>query len=247
MAKEFRSRRFGRSHWTMRLIAASAVLSLALSYMAASGALDWGVKAIGGVLVLMQIALLLLFAPSMASGLISSERESGSWQLLLMTPLSTSRILRGKLLSVAWPLSLLLCATLPGYVVMMWVRPDSMVQMERVIVCLALTAVFTVLVSATASSWLRSTAAATTVSYLVLLTICLGPLLIWLGQNAPFGPATVETALLFSPVAAALQAAETPGFTTYHLFATTLWLLSFVSIAMLVLLGVRTGELCRPD
>jgi ABC-type transport system involved in multi-copper enzyme maturation permease subunit len=246
MAKEFRSRRFGRSHWTMRLIAASAVLSLALSYMAAGGALDWGVESIGGVLVLMQIALLLLFAPSMASGLISSERESGSWQLLLMTPLSTGRILRGKLLSVVWPLFLLLCATLPGYVVMMCVKPELMVQMERVIVCLALTAVFSVLVSATASSWLRSTAAATTVSYMVLLAICLGPLLIWLGRGAPFGTSTVETALLFSPVAAALQAAETPGFTTYHLFGTTLWLLSIVSIAMLILLRARTGELCRP-
>jgi ABC-type transport system involved in multi-copper enzyme maturation permease subunit len=247
MAKEFRNRRFGRSHWTVRLIAVSAVISLALSYLAAGGALGWGVEVIGGVLILMQIALLLLFAPSMASGLISSERESGSWPLLLMTPLSTGRILIGKLLSVAWPLFLLLCATLPGYVVMMCVKPDLIVQMERVIVCLALTAVFTVLVSATASSWLRSTAAATTVSYLILLAVCLGPLLIWLGRGAPFGTATVETALLFSPVAAALQAAETPGFTTYQLFATTLWLLILASVGMLILLTVRTGQLCRPE
>ena len=30
--------------------------------------------------------------------------ESGSWQLLRMTPLSGGKILRGKLMSVAWPL-----------------------------------------------------------------------------------------------------------------------------------------------
>src|SRR6266700_3171142 len=88
MVKEFRSRRFGRSHWTLRLIAVSAILSLGLSYVAASGALGWGIEVVGGALVLLQIALLILFAPSLASGLISSERESGTWQLLRMTPLA---------------------------------------------------------------------------------------------------------------------------------------------------------------
>jgi ABC-type transport system involved in multi-copper enzyme maturation permease subunit len=247
MAKEFRSRRFGRSHWTLRLIAISAVLSLALSYVAAGGALGWSVEVIGGVLVLMQIALLLLFAPSMAAGLISSERESGSWQLLRMTPLEPGKILRGKLLSVAWPLLLLLCATLPGYVVMMSVKSELTLQMERVVATLALTAIFTVLVSAAASSCMRSTAAATTVSYLVLLAVCLGPLLIWLGRGAPFGPGTVEAALLFSPVAAALQAAETPGFTGYQLLPTTWWLMGLISFGLLAFLMMRTWRLYKPE
>ena len=48
MVKEFRSRRFGRSHWTLRLIALCAILSLGLSYVAASGALGWGIEFIGG-------------------------------------------------------------------------------------------------------------------------------------------------------------------------------------------------------
>ena len=32
MVKEFRSRRFGRSHWTLRLIAFGAILSLASAW-----------------------------------------------------------------------------------------------------------------------------------------------------------------------------------------------------------------------
>src|SRR5438270_4546773 len=128
LVKEFRTRRFGRSHWTLRLIAASAILSLALSYVAASGALGWGIEQVGGALVLFQVALLILFAPSLAGGLVSAERESGSWQLLRMTPLSAGVILRGKLISVAWPLLLILCATLPGYVVMMTVKPTLVYQ-----------------------------------------------------------------------------------------------------------------------
>ncbi len=74
MVKEFRSRRFGRSHWMLRLIATCAILSLGLSYIAAAGVLGWGVEVVFGALVLLQIALLILFAPSLAAGLVSSER-----------------------------------------------------------------------------------------------------------------------------------------------------------------------------
>jgi ABC-type transport system involved in multi-copper enzyme maturation permease subunit len=247
MVKEFRSRRFGRSHWTLRLIALTAVLSLGLSYVAASGALGWGVEVIGGALVLLQVALLIVFTPSLAAGLVSAERESGSWQLLLMTPLSAGAILRGKLLSVAWPLLLLLCATLPGYVVMMTIKPTLVQQVQRVVICLALTAVFAVLLSAAASTLFRSTAAATTASYLLLLAVCLGPLLLWLGREAPFGHAAVQAALTLSPVAAALQASETPGFARYELLPANWWILGGACLALLLFLRVRTWQLCRPS
>src|SRR5262249_42344190 len=149
----------------------------------------------GGALVLLQVALLILFAPSLAAGLVSSERESGSWQLLRMTPLSAGVILRGKLLSVAWPLLLFLGATLPVHGVLRRVDPTLVYRVQRLVVCLALTAVFAVLLSAAISTLFRSTAAATTTSYLALLAICAGPLLIWLGSEAPFGHATVQAVL----------------------------------------------------
>jgi hypothetical protein len=247
MVKEFRSRRFGRSHWALRLVAGSAILSLGLSYVAASGALGWGVEAIGGALVLLQIALLILFAPSLAAGLVSAERESGTWQLLRMTPMRPWSIMAGKLLSVAWPLLLLLCATLPGYVVMMTIKPAMLLQVQRVALCLALTGVFAVLVSAAAGTLFRTTAAATTASYLALLAVCVGPLLIWLGRDAPFGRATVRAALVVNPVAAALEAADTPGFTQYDLLSLNWWIIGTACVALLVFLGVRTWQLCRPE
>jgi ABC-type transport system involved in multi-copper enzyme maturation permease subunit len=247
MVKEFRSRRFGRSHWTLRLIALSAIVSLGLSVLAATGALGWGVELIGGALVLLQVALLILFAPSLAAGLVSAERESGSWQLLRMTPLSPGAILRGKLMSVAWPLLLLLCATLPGYVVLMTVKPALVYQVQRVVACLALTAVFAVLVSAAVSTLFRSTAAATTAAYLVLLAVCVAPFLVWLGREAPFGQATVRAALVADPVAAALQAADTPGFVPYDLLPLNWWIIGSACAALLLFLGLRTWQLCRPE
>jgi hypothetical protein len=247
MVKEFRTRRFGRSHWTLRLLALCAILSLALSYVAATGALGWGIEAIGGGLVLLQIALLILFAPSLAAGLVSAERESGTWQLLRMTPLSSGSILRGKLVSVAWPLLLLLCATLPGYVVMMTVKPTLVHQVQRVVACLALTAVFAVLLSAAASTLFRSTAASTTASYLALLAVCALPLLIWLGREAPFGHSTVQAVLTVDPVAAALQASDTPGFTQYELLPANWWILGAACLVLLVFLRLRVWQLSRPE
>jgi hypothetical protein len=246
MVKEFRCRRFGRSHWMLRLVALCAVISLALSCVAVLGVLDWGVETIGSIMVFLQMALLVLLTPSLASGLISSERETGGWQLLQLTPLSAGTILRGKLLSVAWPLFLVLSATLPGYVVMIALEPGLTRQVLRVLCCLGMAGVFAVLLGAAVSSLFRHTAVATTVAYLALLAVCAGPLLIWLGRAAPFGHRTVEAALTVNPLAAALNASNTPGFTQYDLLPANWWVLGGTCLALLSFLFFRTWQLTQP-
>ena len=247
MIKEFRTRRFGRLNWTLRLVAICAVLSLGLSYLAAAGALGWGVEVIGGALVLFQSALLVLFAPSLSAGLISTEREGGGWNLLRLTPLSSGKILRGKLTSAVLPVLILLCATLPGYLVMMSVKPELELQIPRVLACLSLTAAFAVLVGVTASSLFRTTATATAAAYLIVTIVCVAPFLIWLGRESPFGHSTVSAALTISPVATALRAADTPGFSQYELYPNNWWLIGSACMVMLAFVFLRVRQLCRPE
>ncbi len=247
MIKEFRSRRFGRSHWMMRLIALCVLVSLGLTYASSMGTMQWGVETIGGIMVLLQVALIVLLTPSLAAGLISGERESGSWVLLQMTPLSAGKIIRGKLLSVCWTLVLILLATLPGYVVMVFIQPQMRFQVERVLISLGITAVFAMLLSAAIGSLFRRAAAATTAAYVALVIICAGPMLIWLGRNAPFGHTAVETALVINPLAAALQVIEMPGFREYNLVPTNWWIMGGASLALLVGLSVQTWSLRRPS
>jgi ABC-type transport system involved in multi-copper enzyme maturation permease subunit len=247
LSKEFRTRRFGRSHWMLRLIASCAMLSLGVCCVAAAGALEWGIEAIGGALVVLQVGLLILFAPSLAAGLISAERETGSWQLLRTTPISPGGILFGKLLSVAWPLFLLMCGTLPGYVFLMTIKPELMSQVERVLVCLVATAALVVLISAAASATLRTTAGATAISYLVILAVCVLPLLVWLARDAPFGHSTVEAALFVSPIAAALNASLTPGFTDYRLLPENWEIVGCSSLILLLYIWFRVRQLYRPE
>jgi hypothetical protein len=130
---------------------------------------------------------------------------------------------------------------------MMNLKPTLAVQVQRVVFTLLLAATFSVLVSAAASTLFRSTAAATTTSYSVLLAVCLGPMVIWLGRGAPFGPRAVETVLTLSPVAAAMNAAEHPWFADYTLLPANWWLIGSACLVLLVFVIVRTWQLCRPE
>jgi len=247
MVKEFRCRRFGRMHWMLRLAAVSAVTSLILTYAATMGTLDWGPETIGGIMVLLQAALIVLLTPSLTAGLISAEIESGGWQLLQMTPLSAGKILRGKLASVVWPVLLILVSTLPGYVVMVYIRPEMWLQVRQVLICLAFTSLFCISLSFAVSSLFRRAAMAMTVSYSALGVVCGGTMLVWLLRDTPFGYTTVQRALEINPIAAALTVIQTPGFTQYTLIPGNWWFVTIASAVFAVIVLVQTHRLKRPS
>ncbi len=217
MVKEFRTRKFGRLHWLIRLVAVCAIGSLTLTVISATGTVSWGVARIAGTLVLLQTSLLIVLGPSLAAGLIAAERETGGWQLMRMTPMAAHRIVIGKLMSVMWTMGLVLLATLPGYVVMMLIQPSLSPQVQRVLISLCMATLVIVSVSAMVSSFWSSAVAATATSYGVLLALFAGTLLVWLARGKPFGAEFVERVLAWNPAAAALAEIRTPGFEVYTL------------------------------
>jgi hypothetical protein len=246
MVKEFRTRRFGRTHWLLRLVSEAALISLLLTYAATSGTIDWGLPTIGGIMVVLQAALVMVITPSLAASLISAERESGGWNLLMMTPLSAVSILAGKLSSVLLTLILLLFATLPGYLVMIWIDPPLRWQVWQVLICLGWLALLAILLPAAVSSLCRRAATATTLSYALLGLLCVGTLLFWLGRGTAFSHATIESVLKINPMAAALTMIEAPGFTAYHLVPDNWWWMGFLCAACGVIVLVQTWRLTRP-
>jgi ABC-type transport system involved in multi-copper enzyme maturation permease subunit len=247
MVKEFRTRKFGRLHWLIRLVAVVAIISLLLTAVAASGTVSWGVDRIASSMVLMQVALLLLLGPSLGANLIAAEIESGGWQLMRASPISPMRIVIGKLMSTVWTLLLLLLATLPGYIVMSYIQPTIGGQVGKVVISLVIAVGLVTSISACVSSFCRTTAVATATSYAILLTLFAGTLLIWLSRGKPFGPLFVERALMLNPAAIALAEMKTPGFEQYRLTPIGWYVGIVVSIVCLVLLYVRTIRLTRPD
>ncbi len=247
MVKEFRTRRFGRTHWLLRLIALSAVISLLLTYAAVTGTIHSGVETIGGIMVVLQVALIVVITPSLAANLISAEQESGGWNLLMMTPLSAARIVTGKLLSVLLTLIMVLFATLPGYIVMIAIHPPLRWQVWQVLICLGWMVIFAMLSSAAVSSLCRRAAPATTIAYALLGIICFGTMLFWLGRDVTFGHATVESVLEINPMAAALTIIEAPGFTSYSLVPNNWWWMGGLCVLSGAILLLRTWQLTRPQ
>lgn len=247
MVKEFRSRQFGRLHWLLRLIAGCAILSLLLTYATTMGTIDWGVETIGGIIIVLQVGLIVLLTPGLAGGMIAGEIESGGWNLLRTTPLRPGRILAGKLISVCITLAFILCATLPGYAIIMRIRPVLYEQVTQVLVSLVLAALLSMLISATVSSFFKTTAAATTVAYAVLISLYAGTMLVWLNRDAPFSPGFVRQTLTLNPMATALSAIQAPGFENYDLVPIGWWTTGAMCIGLLVILYIRIWQLSRPD
>lgn len=247
MVKEFRCRKFGRLHWLMRLVAVCAMLSLGLTYATTAGTFDWGVETIGGIMVVMQVALIVLIAPSLSAGLLSVEREINAWQLLQTTPMSVARIMWGKLVSALLPLILLLGATMPGYMVMAYIEPSMSLQVQQVVICLALTAVFAMSCSAAVGAFFRRSAVAMASAYAVLLSICCLPMLIWMGRDAPFGHDVVETALSFSSIAAAFSVIRMPDFEHYNLVPANWWFMGIGTVVCLIVLPAWAWRISKPQ
>lgn len=245
--KEFRTRRFGRMHWILRLVSLCAVVSVLLAFVTTVQSEVWGARTIGGIMVLLQLLLVLLLVPSTSAGLIATERESGGWVLLQMTPLSSLRIVSGKLWSAIVTVGAVLLGTLPGYLVLIWINPDLEYEVRQVLISLGFAAILAVTVSAFVSSLFRRTAAATATAYGVLIAIFIGTLLVWLGRDAPFGFATVRAALIINPVAAAMAEMKVAGFEPYDLVPIAWWVSGGLSLACLVGLAVRIAQISRPS
>ena len=157
------------------------------------------------------------------------------------------RILFGKLTSVLITLALLLCATLPGYAVIMFIKPILKPQVEQVLFCLLASAILSMLISAVTSSFCRATAIATTAAYGILITVFGGTLLVWVNRDAPFGRDLVENVLRLNPMAAALNAIQAEGFTDYNLLPSAWWIAGVSSVLLMVVLFAQTLRLTRPD
>lgn len=244
--KEFRTRRFGRMHWILRLVSFCAIGSIGLTFVSLQQSQVFGVREVGGILVMLQVLLILLLVPSTTAGLIAAERESGGWVLLQLTPLWALRIVSGKLSSAFVTVGVALLGTLPGYVTLVWVAPEIAQEVMGVLISLLCTSIFAVASSAFVSSLFKRTAPATATAYGVLIVIFIGTLLVWLGRDAPFGYGTVQAALMINPVAGALAEMGTYDFETYRLLPWN-WIVSLtLSLLCLIGLGIRVQQINRP-
>lgn len=131
-----------------------------------------------------QYLLASLMAPSFAAGAITGEKERGSLEMLLASPLRPGAVVFGKLLASLTHLAILMLSALP---IVMLCLPLGGVQVFEVLgAYVAMLASITLfgMISLWASSHFQRTASALVVSYLIILPLALVSVSLWnaLGQ-----------------------------------------------------------------
>ena len=133
LAKELRSKAFGRSVWVIRCMYALVVVSLLLAFLPLSQIAVIGVDTVVMTCVSMPLGVILLLTPVLSSPGIAEEREKGVLDMLRCTRLGARTILLGKIQMSTLFLVLLLAATLPTFFVLVYVSssPDDMTHLSE--------------------------------------------------------------------------------------------------------------------
>jgi ABC-type transport system involved in multi-copper enzyme maturation permease subunit len=126
-----------------------------------------------------QYLLVSLMAPSFAASAITSEKEHGTYEMLLASPLKPGAILLGKLLAALCHLALLIFCSLPIVVLCLPLGGISVYEVLAAYVDILLATVTFGVISLAASSFFRRTHSALAASYLIILPLALVGLTFW--------------------------------------------------------------------
>jgi ABC-2 type transport system permease protein len=157
-------------------------------------------------LILFELMMICFITPALTAGAISGEREMQTYEMLLATPLNPASILRGKLVSALSYIFLLIFAAVPMSSLVFTfggVSPRDMLKALAILVVVAVTlGVLGIFVSA----WLRRTGRATVLTYLLVLTLLIGPYLVYAFAGALRGMQPPTWILIPNPVGALFSA-----------------------------------------
>lgn len=154
------------------------------------------------------LAYLVLFmicavTPAVTAGAISSEKEKLTYEMLMATPLSSSRILWGKLISALSYVFLLLFAAVPLASIVFIFGGIELGDMAKVLIVLLTVAVTFGILGLFMSVLLGRTGRATIASFVIVIILTVGPLFLAILYTAlNQGKEPPRWILAFSPISA---------------------------------------------
>ena len=222
LMKEFRTRPLLQPRWLMRAIGICLISSILLVFLVAVSVQAFMTEpasfyaALTSAVAALMSVLVVLVGPAMTAGAICSDRESGVWELLRATPLSSWTIVSGKFQACVIPLLLLVGSMLPALAVLLYFESNLW---PHVIASAGVVGI-TVLLVATAGMFFSSlasrTATATAWTYALMIGVGLLSLLALLGREL-FPPRLIEAVFTVNPVAAAMAAAGSQTMQGYEI------------------------------
>jgi len=126
-----------------------------------------------------QYVIASLIAPSFAAGTISGEKERQTYEMLLATPLRPGAIVLGKLVAALTHLALLIIASLPIIVLFLPLGGVSVYEVAAAYLGLFVSVILFGAIGVFCSSYFSRTSNSLVVSYLIILPLVIGGVLLW--------------------------------------------------------------------
>ena len=257
LIKEFRTRPMLQGQWLTRAFFICIIAAIGLMFLVAFSVTQIVAEEVSVIpsmltaVAALVVVLILLVGPAITGGAISSDRESGVWELIRTTRLSSLTIVSGKFQSSIIPLLLMAIAITPAMVVMLWFDKDLWPSVVRVLAVVGMTVLFVSTAGVFFSSLFSRTAAATAATYGLLILLGVGSLMVLLDPHG-FSPQVVSGLLVVNPVAAAMDASGSDSMKDSlksfgSLVVPHLKIMASLTAAMLVVAVVRVFQLRKPD
>jgi len=224
------------------MIESIAERSMANSFGGSTNASAQIGQGIFAALLILEMVIVIVLAPSFTAGAISLEREKQTIDLLITTPISSLAIVLGKLFSALVYLFLVIVASVPLTALVFVYGGAGPEDLVKGYVVLLVTAFGLGSVGVFCSSLARRTQPATVITYALVLLVTFGTVLGWVFWGSLGNQASVissETQLADGTSGGAVR--DTVVATPARPPEALLWLNPFVSIAD-VFCGTETGS-----
>ena len=159
-------------------------------------------KGLVNLLFLGQYILVSLMTPSFAAGAITGEKERGSYEMLLASPVRPSAIVLGKLLASLVPLGELMICSLPIVMLCLPLGGVSPLEVFAAYLAMVCSVALSGMICLWCSSFFTRTSASLVVSYLLILPLALVGVLVWQSLEQ-IGEARLAVVLTVVPVVCA--------------------------------------------
>lgn len=161
-------------------------------------------------LALLEMLAICFVTPALTAGAISGEVERRTYDTLLSTPLRPASVLWGKMVASLVYVQLLILAAIPLFSIVFLFGGVSLRDMVQAVGLLALTALTFGTLGLFFSALTRRTGRATVWSYLVVVALVFGSILIWWVISAGGNQVASPQVLYLNPISALISAIVTP-------------------------------------
>jgi ABC-2 type transport system permease protein len=190
-------------------------------------------------LAFLELMVICAITPAVTAGTISSEQEKQTYEMLMATPLHPASILWGKLVSALSYVFLLIFAAIPMASLIFIFGGVTLRDMLKALIVLIVVAVTLGIIGLFLSAWLGRTSRATVVSYLLVVALIAGPLIVYIATGILNQAEPPRWILVPNPLSA-LFSALTPSPNTGDAFSSSfLWTLG---IGLGGNLGILSGS-----